>query len=465
MKRLLTLFALTYITSVAFISSDAYACDEKCQKKVAKAAARYEKDIVKAETKTCVVGKKKISTVKKSCATAIKSLDKKHSRFKDPVKSHADIQALKVRADKLKPVLADIEEQLALKDTIKKFNNAIYKMRGYCTQRSNGGQHQCFGQGDIAKKEYDGFSSDVKAKGAVKKLYKEYQDLVAQGQALEQQTADMRAAGVAKGEARTKFDNDRSDIRVTVSALGYGKKNEGDAVKKFKEIAEQKSKAAEFKKNCEGEFKLLDYGTVGEDRKRVCELFQNYDKYIAQFKAATSKKHYDGAVHTLSYAVNNLKEKGYIYYQQHDIFMHSFKQYKKQMAEDTQYAKVDLSKFDDIRDDFEDAREAALDKHDWDDMVHEEMHEGFESDLKAIAKRAGLKFLKGGYKKKDWSVSKNSLGVPEYKSRSGYVLMKHPDESKERMYSVWFTREYTGGGTYEAASDAKMEWYVMPVND
>lgn len=456
---------MTYVASAMLISNDVYACDEKCQKKVTKTATRYEKDIVKAESKSCVVGKKKISTVKKTCAKAIKSLDKKHSRFKDEIKGHADIQTLKKRHDKLNGVLAEIEEQLALKDTTKKFNNAINKMRSYCTQRSNGGQHQCFGQGDIAKKEYSGFSTDVKSKGVVKKLYKEYQDLMAQGQSLEQQTADMREAGIKQGEARTKFDDDRSAIRETIIALTKGKKNEGDKVQKFKVISEQNEKSNEFKNNCNGEFKLLDSGSVGEDRVKVCELFQNYEKYVAQFKAATSKKHYEDSVHTLSYSVNNLKENGSIYYKQYDTFMLEFKEYKKQMAEDTKYAKVDLSKFDDIYEDFEGARDAALSKNDWDDMIHEEMHSGFESDLKAIAQRAGLKFIKGGYHKKDWKVSKNSLGVPLHKSRSGYAMMKHSKESEERLYHVRFLREYAGGGTYEEASRAKMEWYVIPIED
>jgi hypothetical protein len=441
----------------------AYACDAKCEKKVAKKVASYEKAIVKIETKDCK-DKSSLKTTEKFCSKALKSLDKRYDRYKDFVKQHNNIAPLRNRHDQLNEKLAGIREQIEIKEVTNTFDQALYNMAINCTTK--GEQNYCLKRADVALSEYENFPSEIKDSKTVKNKMKEIKQLLAKNKELENEAKGDKKkfkASIAASELYT--DLHRKTYKV-IEMLRKGKNNTGDtSLSQLGNIQKLSNEIDEFKKNCEGSFKLSK--SKVKEIKDECELMGNFDKYLTRYKTNTGKLYLDGFINSRSKTVSRLKGTGKIYSGLYSDFL-NFENDKKQMIQETPFVDFPTKQFDDLHDAFEDALEVAFKKNDWDDFVDEEMHDGFEpSAEKGYAQRENLKLIKGGYaKKSDWGVYKNGLGIIINKYRSGYLLFKKSGESNYRMYPVTFHRDYEGATGYADASSLKINYQdMMPVED
>ena len=66
-------------------------------------------------------------------------------------------------------------------------------------------------------------------------------------------------------------------------------------------------------------------------------------------------------------------------------------------------------------------------------------------------KDPGIKILRTGMTETTWQISKNSLGIPTYRSKYGYVLYQMPASFGEKLcrYRPFnYNEDYSGAGTY-----------------
>ena len=65
-----------------------------------------------------------------------------------------------------------------------------------------------------------------------------------------------------------------------------------------------------------------------------------------------------------------------------------------------------------------------------------------------------------------WEITKNDLGIPLYRRKSGFLLSKLPQEKWARLYRVTFKEDYAGGGRYAEADGADtyggVRWQKVP---
>lgn len=489
MNRLLSVSMMALcVTLMSTIPQVTYACDAKCEKQVVKKAKRYEKSIAKVETKGCKT-RPIITTAEKSCTRALKSLDKQYDKFKDEYKQHADIKTLRKRHEDLHIVLAGMRQQVEDSKTTNAFTQMIMRMEEACTTR--GEQTSCKKLAALANAEYDGFTSKIQNSDDVKNKMQKRDEYLVISNKLDAEYQERNANLKASNAASNLYVQTVGGVSDYLRILRAGRDNKSDGY--FSDLALPKklsSEIKEFKKNCEGPFKSAtastpDEGASAADKyaakifassnsssnypariKEACELMANDDKYLPIFKVNISNKHYNEEVARFSKYVSDLKTKGKAYDGGFNTLMHGFDDYKDKLEDDTSFMDLSMDRLDAIHDDFEDAVKIALKMNDWDKVAGDEMHDDFERSAEAYAKRNNLEFEKGAYAKKmTWSVSKNGLGVPLQKYTKGYVMLKHDDESDERMYAVTFYRDYEGAGQYADGTTVKFESYVMPVSD
>ena len=70
------------------------------------------------------------------------------------------------------------------------------------------------------------------------------------------------------------------------------------------------------------------------------------------------------------------------------------------------------------------------------------------------------KVLKTAMLDSTWEITKNDLGVPLYRRKSGYLLYKLPQEKWARLYIVTYKEDYAGGGSYTNADGADTYGFV-----
>lgn len=439
----------------------AVACDQKCKRLVEKSAARYEKAIIKAETKGCK-HRPILTTAEKSCARSMASIDKQYGKFKDYVKQHADIKVLKNRHDNLHLLLAGFREEIQVNKITSLFNESILKMESTCTIL--GSHDTCYEMSEIAKNEYKKFSSKIQDIDEIKTKMKKHSLLLLRNKELENQYNEKRDSLLASDKGSSLYYQTRSKISGVTRILKMGRDGKGDiSLASFSLIKELKVEIEEFKENCEGIF-LEVKSQYSDDIKESCDLMKNFDKYLVEYKNNTAKKYHDNEYERLSRYVDKLKNEGKMYESEFNTLMYNFSSYKKKLRADTSFVDLDMTRFDEMHDDFKDALKISLKNNDWDDFVGEDMHDDFEGYVESYAKRNNFDYIKGSYGKKfNWKISKNSLGVPLYKYIGGYLMFQHDSDSEHRMYSVTFYRDYQGGGEYASASRIKVDPYVMPV--
>lgn len=74
---------------------------------------------------------------------------------------------------------------------------------------------------------------------------------------------------------------------------------------------------------------------------------------------------------------------------------------------------------------------------------------------KSLLKDAGIKILRTGMTETTWKITTNSVGIPTYRSKYGFVLYQMPENFGEKLcrYRGFnYNEQYSGGGTY-AKSD------------
>ncbi len=81
---------------------------------------------------------------------------------------------------------------------------------------------------------------------------------------------------------------------------------------------------------------------------------------------------------------------------------------------------------------------------------------GLEASLrKQVAQNdPKARVLKTAMVDSSWEITKNALGVPLYRRKSGYLLYKLPTEKWARLYLVTYQEDYAGGGSYAHADGA-----------
>ena len=62
----------------------------------------------------------------------------------------------------------------------------------------------------------------------------------------------------------------------------------------------------------------------------------------------------------------------------------------------------------------------------------------------------GASILKTGLDSGEWSITKNYLGIPSYRSMAVLVLAKVPGQSYNCLVFHYLRQNYSGGGTYSA---------------
>jgi hypothetical protein len=362
-------------------------------------------------------------------------------------------------------------------------------MEEYCT--TGGEQTTCKKLSAHALAQYDGFSSEIQKSNDVKSKMQKRDEYMAKSTKLEAEYKERNANLAASNAASSLYVQTVGKVNDVLKMLRAGRDNNADGYFSYLTLPKKlSSEIKEFKNNCEGPFKSVTPPVLGENAsaaakhaakisaastsssnypariQEACELMANYDKYLAIFQVNISNKHYDEEVARLSQYVNDLKTKGKVYDGGFNTLMNGFDDYKDKLEDDTSFMDLSMDRLDAVHDDFEDAVKIALKLNDWDKVAGDEMHDDFEKSAKAYAKRNNLDFEKGAYAKKmTWSVSKNGLGIPLQKYTRGYVMLKHDDESNERMYAVTFYRDYEGAGQYADGTTVKFESYVMPVSD
>jgi hypothetical protein len=358
-----------------------------------------------------------------------------------------------------------------------------------CTAR--GEQTSCKKLSAQAMAQYDGFSSEIQKSNDVKSKMQKRDEYIAKSTKLEAEYKERNANLAASNAASNLYVQTVGKVKDVLKMLRAGRDNNADGYFSYLTLPKKlSSEIKEFKNNCEGPFKSAtastpDEGASAADKyaakisaastsssnypariKEACELMANYDKYLATARVNISNKHYDEEVARFSKYVSDLKTKGKVYDGGFNTLMNGFDDYKDKLEDDTSFMDLSMDRLDAVHDDFEDAVKIALKMNDWDKVAGDEMHDDFEKSAEAYAKRNNLEFEKGAYAKKmTWSVSKNGLGVPLQKYTKGYVMLKHDDESDERMYAVTFYRDYEGAGQYADGTTVKFESYVMPVSD
>ena len=76
----------------------------------------------------------------------------------------------------------------------------------------------------------------------------------------------------------------------------------------------------------------------------------------------------------------------------------------------------------------------------------------FEAKVAAGVKSRipGAVVLKTALNTSDWSIAKNDLGIPRYRTRHVLVLVKVPGQARPWLVMGNFDQTYSGGGTYNA---------------
>lgn len=77
----------------------------------------------------------------------------------------------------------------------------------------------------------------------------------------------------------------------------------------------------------------------------------------------------------------------------------------------------------------------------------------------------GATILKTALDTSDWSIAKNDLGIPRYRTRHVLVLAKVPGQSKPWLVMGNFDQTYTGGGTYSSGGSFSSISYVRIQSD
>jgi hypothetical protein len=489
MNRLLSVSMMALcLTLMSTIPQTTYACDAKCEKKVVKKAKRYEKSITKVETKGCKT-RPIVTTAEKSCARALKSLDKQYDKFKDEYKQHADIKTLRKRHEDLHGVLAGMRQQIEDSKTTSTFTQIIMRMGEACTAR--GEQTSCKKLSAQAMAQYDGFSSEIQKSNDVQSKLQKREEYIVSSNKLDAEYKERNANLAASNAASSLYVQTVGKVSDVLKMLRAGRDNNADGYFSYLTLPKKLSgEIKEFKNNCEGPFKSAIPPALGEDAsaaakhaarisaastsssnypariQEACELMANYDKYLATARVNLSNKHYDAEVLRLSNNIKGLKENGKTYHGTFSTLSYGFDDYKEKFRDDTSFMNLSMDRFDDVHDDFEEALEVALKMNDWDKVAGDEMNDGFEKSIKGYAKRHDLEFEKGAYRKDNTIyISKNGLGIPVSKYTHGYVMLKHDDESHYRMYNVTFYFDYLGGGQYATASSVKFKDEMMPVSD
>ena len=89
-------------------------------------------------------------------------------------------------------------------------------------------------------------------------------------------------------------------------------------------------------------------------------------------------------------------------------------------------------------------------------------HYGIALAKKTVKKGfKGAKVISAAGSAGQWSITKNALGVPQYRSRFGWILFKAKGEPFCQLRTFFISEDYKGGGRYQKDRDitfSKLRW-------
>lgn len=108
--------------------------------------------------------------------------------------------------------------------------------------------------------------------------------------------------------------------------------------------------------------------------------------------------------------------------------------------------------------------ESLADDNSFDDDSYDYTNNHIEKTAKEFAKRNDFKFIEVAQKgSNDWTIVKNSLGIPTHRYASGFVVLQKDGEPFKRGYKAGMHQQYQGGGRYDKVGSIKLAIDFFPI--
>lgn len=301
------------------------------------------------------------------------------------------------------------------------------------------------------------------------KVIDEYKNLVALTQKVKNQqpmwakNAANQSADNAEKEKQTKLfksiTRNHSIIRSFWSYKNGGKyytwSEEGRLIDTYKKgIAMEKALLEKCTNNAFVKASVYAKKGSADTVEATCDIAANWKKYYNIYLTKSLSKYETGRVNYFKSTIKSLNEKGFLY----DNALTRLKNPVKYIAElrgnykklyETMGEKMPAELFMSLKDaakPFKAALKKASRTRRW-DKKNRYKNRSVAAAFKRAARDNKLRFIKYGLSHVEFSVSKNNIGIPTKKYRSGSVMLKGKDRFC-RIYSLTAYAQYSGAGHY-----------------
>ncbi|SIO93438.1 hypothetical protein [Vibrio spartinae] len=456
-----------------------FACESPiyaASSKLDRAIKSYEKKVVRAEQKDCNTNLgKPIGTISKRCARSMKKLDKVFDRYSDEIKSDAKISSLRERQEKLRGLLDGMAHQAIVEKAARNYRNKISLMeRKSCPKKESYGSRDayvCLEDVEKADKIKARIPAELLDEPVIKDLIARHDALKKMPEYMDNIYADKNAKFMENVSLVGDFDNTVHDISYW-NQLVVGKANKPADIGYVKGLKKDLPRIKQLAVDCKGKYAEMVKKNTGRDRQAECELAENADKYYAQLAAVSYQRHLQQEIKNINAVIARLTDDGYIEWSDYKKFVLDGKDYVRELeqniAESHKLAGLAEPSYAELEAGIAKIPETikvvatSKNKNRWADEKTVSVSDAIEKRTTQVVKKMGYELVKVGRQDGPWTLVKNGLGIPLYKSTKGWVMMKYSKDSFCRMQHASFTRTYDGTG-YADASGVSIIPAIVPV--